>query len=120
MKSLCNGLLGSVVLGAVVLHFPSAQAGEKTVYSFCRQQNCKDGAGPMASLIDVNGTLYGTTSAGGNGGTVFSFYPSTGTETVLYSFCSQTNCTDGQNPEANLIDVKGTLYGATKDRKSVV
>jgi uncharacterized repeat protein (TIGR03803 family) len=33
------------------------------------------------------------------------------TETVLYSFGSHT--LDGLNPEAGLIDVKGTLYGAT-------
>jgi hypothetical protein len=31
------------------------------------------------------------------------------TETVLYSFCSQTNCTDGDFPQAGLIDVGGTL-----------
>lgn len=35
-------------------------------------------------------------------------------ETVLYSFCSQNNCTDGANPPAGLIaDKKGNLYGTT-------
>jgi uncharacterized repeat protein (TIGR03803 family) len=46
-----------------------------------------DGAFPT-SLIDVNGELYGTTSAGGahNAGTVFKIDLATGTEQVLYSF----------------------------------
>src|SRR5438105_4995410 len=60
-----------------------------------------DGAYPMAGLIAVNGMLYGTTLAcwgtgcGGVGcGTVFSIDPSTGAETVLYSFGG----TDGASP----------------------
>ena len=35
-----------------------------------------DGQNPYAGLINVNGTLYGTTTSGGSGyGTVFSFSP---------------------------------------------
>ncbi|MGH7091128.1 MAG: choice-of-anchor tandem repeat GloVer-containing protein, partial [Stellaceae bacterium] len=35
-------------------------------------------------------------------------------ETVLYSFCTQTNCSDGQGPVASLItDKAGHLYGTT-------
>jgi len=34
---------------------------------------------------------------------------------VLYNFCQQTNCTDGQSPSASLIkDNAGNLYGTTK------
>ena len=68
-----------------------------------------DGANPNAGLIDVNGTLYGTTTSGGtnNDGTVFSISAS-GTEKVLHSFGGS----DGIGPNA-LIDVKGTLYGTT-------
>ncbi|HEX4079335.1 MAG TPA: choice-of-anchor tandem repeat GloVer-containing protein [Rhizomicrobium sp.] len=93
---------------------------EKALYAFCGQQNCADGADPSANLIDVNGTLYGTTYAGGDTGcggggcgTVFSIDLNTGTEKMLYSFCSQANCTDGALPEAGLINVNGTLYGTT-------
>jgi len=38
-------------------------------------------------------------------------------EKVLYSFCSQSNCTDGANPDAGVIqDAKGNLYGTTQNR----
>jgi uncharacterized repeat protein (TIGR03803 family) len=46
-----------------------------TIYIFCSQSNCPDGASPYAGLVqDTNGTLYGATSGGGaNGdGTIFS------------------------------------------------
>jgi uncharacterized repeat protein (TIGR03803 family) len=80
-----------------------------------------DGAGPEANLLNVNGTLYGTTVGGGaNGsgchtidtsgcGTVFLITPSGG-ERILHSF---TGDADGGNPYGNLIDVGGTLYGTT-------
>lgn len=122
MKRLCNGWLGSLVLGAFSLLFPvvqTVQAHERTAYSFCSQRDCADGANPAAALIDVNGTLYGTTFSGGShgggsaGGTVFSFVPGSAAEKALYSFCSQANCTDGENPYAGVIDVSGVLYGTT-------
>lgn len=70
-----------------------------------------DGDTPLSGLIDVNGTLYGTTFKGGtNGsGTVFSITTS-GSENVIYSFAGGA---DGSNPYASPIDVKGTLYGTT-------
>jgi uncharacterized repeat protein (TIGR03803 family) len=104
-----------VVLGALVFQLPAgvgAQTREHVVYSFCSQTNCSDGANPSAGLIDVNGTLFGTTYGGY--GAVFSFDPETGTETVLYSFCRKTHCADGQSPIAALIDVHGKLYGTTQ------
>ena len=37
-----------------------------------------------------------------------------GKETVLYSFCAQTGCTDGNNPYAGVVfDQNGNLYGTT-------
>ncbi len=85
---------------------------EKVLYSF---KGGVDGAFPQSSLIDVKGTLYGTTTAGGNScasfgcGTVFSI-TTAGVEKVLTKF-GQDNV--GWNPEAGLIDVKGRLYGTT-------
>jgi uncharacterized repeat protein (TIGR03803 family) len=74
-----------------------------------------DGANPRSTLIDVKGTLYGTTPSGGvyNDGTVFSFDLATGEEKIVYSFCSEQNCTDGETPLAGVTNVKGNLYGTT-------
>jgi uncharacterized repeat protein (TIGR03803 family) len=67
-------------------------------------------------LIDARrAALYGTTSIGGTGqGNVFEMVSPT-EETVLYDFCSQPNCADGDEPLASLIeDASGNLYGTTK------
>ena len=67
-------------------------------------------------LLNINGTLYGTTQFGGpnsGDGTVFAINHKTGAETVVYSFC-QTDCSDGDEPTAGLISVLGTLYGTTE------
>jgi uncharacterized repeat protein (TIGR03803 family) len=88
----------------------------KVVYSF---GVAPDGASPRASVIDVGGTLYGTTVFGGpyicissvyGCGTVFSITAG-GTEKVLYSFGKDP---DGSAPEAGLINVSGILYGTTE------
>ncbi|MGC2405895.1 MAG: choice-of-anchor tandem repeat GloVer-containing protein, partial [Candidatus Cybelea sp.] len=66
----------------------------KVLHSF---GNSQDGQYPAeAGLVDVGGTLYGTTSAGGalGGGTVFSI-TTDGVENVLHSFGAQG---DGVEP----------------------
>jgi uncharacterized repeat protein (TIGR03803 family) len=96
---------------------PPPAITEQVLYKFCPQVGCTDGTNPAAGLImDASGNLYGTTSNGGShaGGTVFKLAPSgTGwSETVLYNFCSQTNCPDGYAPQGSLIlDGSGYLYG---------
>jgi uncharacterized repeat protein (TIGR03803 family) len=91
---------------------------EKVVYSF--QNNETDGNSPVAPLTDLKGTLYGVTQTGGSEncqgggcGTVYSLNPKTGSEMVLYSFCSQENCTDGEIPVGPLVEENGLLYGIT-------
>jgi uncharacterized repeat protein (TIGR03803 family) len=81
---------------------------EKALYSF---GNGTDGAIPFAGLIDVNGTLYGTTQEGGTYGygTVFSITRD-GTEKMLHSFGNES---DGLTPDAALTNLNGTLYGTT-------
>ncbi|HEY3636831.1 MAG TPA: choice-of-anchor tandem repeat GloVer-containing protein [Rhizomicrobium sp.] len=90
---------------------------ERTLHSFCSQQDCADGGLAEAGLTALNGVLYGAAATGGanDGGTAFSLDPNTGAETVLYSFCNQENCTDGATPFSSLLVVKGTLYGMTID-----
>ena len=106
----------AVTLVASITTAQSGTRGFAELYEFCQLANCADGFGPAAGLIaDSSGNLYGTTSGGGaNGyGTVFKVTP-TGTESVLYSFCAQSNCTDGADPVSALVmDTAGNLYGTT-------
>ena len=82
-----------------------------TLYSFC---GCTDGSYPQGLVQATDGNFYGTTIAGGtNGGTVFAITPS-GSLTTLYTFCSQSGCTDGQSPDGELAqDTNGNFYGTT-------
>jgi uncharacterized repeat protein (TIGR03803 family) len=78
-----------------------------------------DGANPSNSFLifDKTGNIYGTTQGGGayGHGAVFELSGSGGwSETVLYSFCAVSNCSDGQIPLAGAIfDKSGNLYGET-------
>jgi uncharacterized repeat protein (TIGR03803 family) len=78
-----------------------------------------DGAKPVANLLLVGGTLYGTTPAGGFGadGTVFSVSTGGGQFQPLYSF-SAVNSGNGTNadgaiPDGDLVLVGNSLYGTT-------
>ena len=75
-----------------------------------------DGSTPFAGLVQAtNGNFYGMTNGGGahGYGTVFEITPG-GTLTSLYSFCSQSGCTDGIEPYAVLLQATdGNLYGTT-------
>src|ERR1017187_7371382 len=89
-----------------------------TLYSFCSLGfPCTDGEVPFAGLVQAtNGDLYGTAYFGGpnGGGAVFKITPG-GTLTTLYSFCSQSNCTDGAVPMAGLVQAaNGNFYGTTE------
>jgi uncharacterized repeat protein (TIGR03803 family) len=90
----------------------------KTLYSFCAESGCTDGANPYSGLVLGNdGNFYGTTSNGGAAiiyGTVFKITPH-GQLTTLYSFCLQGYpCTDGSFPYAGLVQATdGNFYGAT-------
>lgn len=81
---------------------------ERVIWQFCSQTNCADGMQSRNGLVmDASGNLYGVTYGGGNNtgdGVAFELSPSQGswTETVLYDFCSATNCSDGTNPESAL------------------
>jgi uncharacterized repeat protein (TIGR03803 family) len=91
-----------------------------TLYSFCSQSDCTDGATPYGALVQAtNGDFYGTTAWSGPAnsfsGTVFKITPN-GTLTTLYSFCAQTGCPDGLRPTTGLIQASdGDLYGTTGD-----
>jgi uncharacterized repeat protein (TIGR03803 family) len=93
--------------------FKVTTAGVGTeVYKF--KGRPRDGSGPLATLIDVKGTLYGTTSTGGQygQGTVFKITTS-GVEAVLHAFHNVPDKTDGTTPAAGLLAVGASLYGTT-------
>jgi uncharacterized repeat protein (TIGR03803 family) len=90
-----------------------------TLYSFCPESGCLDGEYPYGALVQAaNGDFYGTTAAGGANntaeyGAIFSITPG-GTLRTLYSFCSQSGCTDGYYPHGALIQAtNGNFYGTT-------
>ena len=94
--------------------------GLTTLYNFCAESNCIDGAEPNTGMmLATNGNFYGYTTFGGisidgfGQGTMFQVTPG-GKLTTLYLFCSLTNCADGSNPQGTPIqDKNGKLYGVT-------
>jgi uncharacterized repeat protein (TIGR03803 family) len=87
-----------------------------TIYTFCSQTNCTDGAEPEVGLsLGKDGNFYGTTLAGGAqfAGTIYTMTPE-GSLRILYSFCSQTDCADGYGPRAVPVQATdGNFYGTT-------
>jgi uncharacterized repeat protein (TIGR03803 family) len=96
--------------GCGTVYSVSTNGDENVLYRFSEGD---DGWRPNAGLVDVKGTLYGTTYFGGKGcgcGTVYSM-TTAGKEKVVHSFQLGS---DGGNPSGGLIAVKGTLYGTTE------
>ncbi|HSZ61939.1 MAG TPA: choice-of-anchor tandem repeat GloVer-containing protein [Terriglobales bacterium] len=118
LSGLCRlAASAALALGVLLPSLIASPAAAQTytysvVYSFAGAPN--DGSYPTAGLVlDAQGNLYGTTSAGGtfNYGTVFKL-AAAGSETVLYNFAGSP---DGEIPNASLVmDVQGNLYGTTE------
>ena len=113
--------------------FEQVKSGQEwsyqVLYNFCSKSGCADGGRPTGSLvIDADGNLYGTTSAGGafGHGTAFELVTNAGAFDLvtLYDFCSQANCTDGREAPGALTyhgqesgtpyDGVSPLYGTTE------
>jgi uncharacterized repeat protein (TIGR03803 family) len=91
-----------------------------TLYNFCSQSGCTDGDVPYGSLVLANnGDFYGTTWFGGANcapvgcGTIFKITPN-GALTTLYSFCPQSGCADGEQPNGLVQATNGDFYGTTQ------
>src|SRR5580704_2375428 len=124
VKSLAQLAMGSYLAGALIVGciakqppinaLPEAALRDSspgTYEQLYLLNRPREGTRPLAALLNVNGTLYGTDSLGGlkHKGVVYSITP-TGTYKVLYHFRGGS---DGSNPQSGLISVKGTLYGTT-------
>lgn len=101
-----GGVCHESSLGCGTIFSVTTAGKENVLYRFPGHPG---GEGPSGWLINVNGTLYGTTEAGGvrrGGGTVFSITPA-GKERIVDILAKNPG---GIGPSP-LVDVNGTLYG---------
>lgn len=104
-KVVCGGTCGTI--------FEMTLSGElTTLYGFCSQPNCTDGAYPLGLVEGTDGNIYGTTGTGGaNGwGTFFVITP-TGTLTTLHSF----QYAYGFAPTLSVQGTDGDFYGTVPE-----
>jgi uncharacterized repeat protein (TIGR03803 family) len=113
------GGAGGCTSGCGTVFKLSKSGAEKWLFSF----NSSDGYAPQGDLVDVDGTIYGTTLEGGRlgsecyegCGTVFKVTPD-GSETPLYSFKGGS---DGADPFGGLVFMKRAFYGTTRAGGSI-
>jgi uncharacterized repeat protein (TIGR03803 family) len=111
-KLTCQKTAYVIVLLGVARAIASPAQTFTTLLSF----GGSNGTSPSGALVQgLDGNFYGTTNQGGanNSGTVYKITPA-GELTTLYSFCSQTNCTDGEYPRGGLVQASDSnFYGTT-------
>lgn len=118
VPSLKGGLLGTTSGGGANgqgILFEVSPTGElTTLYSFCAQANCTDGAEPKTSPIQTpNGVIYGTTEFGGKyaSGNIYALSPQ-GRLVSIHSFLSAIA---GFSAVPTLIQgADGNFYGITQ------
>lgn len=97
--------------------------GFNTMLSFSNAKDSAGGCEPEAGLLaGPSGSFYGTTVACGTngGGVAFQLTPPTSggswTESVIHTFGFRNGTSDGNFPEAALVQgAKGVLYGTTQE-----
>jgi len=94
--------------------FRMTPTGEiSTVYRSCFQPNCTQ---PGPPILGGDGNLYGVSKFGGNStgsGTVYKLTLD-GKLTILYTFCPNAGCADGQFPLGLVLGSDGNFYGTTE------
>jgi uncharacterized repeat protein (TIGR03803 family) len=106
--------LALLVLVTVSVAMPAYAQTYSVPYDFGNKKN--DPLSPSGPLVQGrDGALYGTSQVGGQHkqGTVFKISPA-GQMRVVYSFCTQVNCTDGSVPYGGLtLRANGHFIGTT-------
>ncbi len=98
-----------------------ADSQETVLYNFCSARHCSDGTLPSGIALDASGQIFGATEFGGahkgqqagnlGAGSLFAF---DGKFHQLYSFCSEAECADGEEPLGNpAVDAAGNIFGET-------
>jgi len=121
-----NAEEGGILTAGVAYELSPKKGGfsETVLYNFCSLTTCADGSFPSGvPAIDGSGNIFGTTQSGGTGsgngggGTVWEIVPNGKNSqlTTLYNFCSQSNCTDGNEPRAGVaVAPDGDVFGTTQ------
>ena len=114
-----DGNLYGITIGAAIQDsgtlFRVSTTGEfKVVHFFCSAVNCVDGYEQSTPIQGIDGNLYGTARLGGshNGGVLYRLTLA-GEYTVIYNFCSLSDCLDGGGPNTIVQDAKGNFFGTT-------
>jgi len=109
------GTAGWGQYGGGIILASGTSGGYSVFYNFCQKFNCADGADPNSLIQDKTGNFYGTGFGGGpSGGGIVYKLDANANYSIVYPFCSLTNCTDGFYPQVGLVqDTSGNLYGAT-------
>ena len=103
--------------GGTLFELSQTKSGKRkysVLRAFCAPSGCPDGSqpgGPVA--VDPSGRIFGAMSRGGasDTGTIFSL---TGKKySVLYDFCTQANCTDGEFANGVILNGDGGVLGTT-------
>lgn len=91
-----------------------AKGQESSLYTFCADSGCMDGVNPSYIARDSKGNFYVQVANVGlsAAGAIAKVTPQ-GQETILYQFCLQTPCLDGQVITGPLLLQGGTIYGTT-------
>ncbi|MEI9932711.1 MAG: choice-of-anchor tandem repeat GloVer-containing protein [Rhizomicrobium sp.] len=102
--------------GDSAVAFELSPTSRKNVWDYTVLHSFLDSEGaPSAPAMDTAGNLFGTLPFAGNG-EIFKIMPSgeSSPYSVIYTFCSQQECTDGQEPLSELVvDPTGNLFGTT-------
>jgi uncharacterized repeat protein (TIGR03803 family) len=87
------------------------------IYNYCSLPDCTDGVLAHGFIQGSDGNLYSTNQISYTPpwypGVVYKLTPA-GVQTTLYTFCSQTNCTDGWDIFSGVVqDNDGNFYGTS-------